>query len=281
MISPACTAEAKLPGPRLPLLRWRPGWREAVEGFVRALVEKGYSSYTIRDYRQDVMRLGNYLDIGPGELTSDHFPVISGLLEAEGVSLGVRRRRLSAYARFLEWQEAEAERPRVGPALLAAATFLDPPERAMLGLIYLGGLRLTEVAALEGRDIRTRKRSLLTRTGYRIVPLHPRLHRILLDLRRLFPFVTYRPLIPGADGFPLNSRTLHGRFQRIVAAAGFPELKPDALRREAAAFLAREGTPAGLVHAFLGKDRGRPLAPRHGRLVDLTCLADRLSRLPA
>ena len=40
------------------------------------------------------------------------------------------------------------------------------------------------------------------------------------------------------------------------------------------------GTPQGLVAAFLARDRGRPVAPRRGRFLDLTCLEPRLETLP-
>jgi hypothetical protein len=57
-------------------------------------------------------------------------------------------------------------------------------------------------------------------------------------------------------------------------------VRPDDLRRDVAAHLIAEGTPMGLVAAFLARDRGRPVAPRRGRMLDLECIAPRLDRLP-
>jgi hypothetical protein len=73
---------------------------------------------------------------------------------------------------------------------------------------------------------------------------------------------------------------MHARFRRIVRRLGWPVLRPDEVRRDVAAHLMSTGTPQGLVAAFLARDRGRPVAPRRGRFLDLTCLESRLETLP-
>ena len=44
----------------------------AVAAFGEDLARGGYSSYTLRDYRTDVMRLGLYLDIAPESVGEEH-----------------------------------------------------------------------------------------------------------------------------------------------------------------------------------------------------------------
>ncbi|HYC78787.1 MAG TPA: hypothetical protein VEI02_14275, partial [Planctomycetota bacterium] len=100
------------------------------------------------------------------------------------------------------------------------------------------------------------------------------------EVRREAPLLAFRPILPGANGFPVNTRTLHARFRRLAQRIGAPTLRPDDLRRELAAHLVEQQVPQGLIAAFLARDRGRPVAPRHGQMTDLTCLAERLGSFP-
>jgi integrase len=227
------------------------------------------------------MRLGAFLDLDPESLEIRHLHLVGRLLEEEGFDLPIRRRKISAYLRFLDFIRSRKELELVGPKVLDRARNLRPQDRVLLSLNYLAGFRLSEIAHLEGRDVRLKKGTLVTRLGYRIVPLHPALKALFLELRDQLALAPYRPILTGVTGYPLNSRTLHARFQRLALRIGRPDLRPDTLRREASAYLTRLGAPPGLVRAFLGKDRGRPMAPRQGRMLDLLCLADRLARLPA
>jgi integrase len=255
-------------------------WIKAVAQFTEDLSSRGYSSYTLRDYRTDVLRLAASLDIGPGEVGAEHLEVIEGVLLDQGLGLNARRRRLSAFNRFIAFMKSAMSSPYVGPGILRAAMRSAPLDHLLVGLVYLGGLRLQEIAHLEGRDIRTRKGTITTRLSYRIVPLHPYLRDIVQGMRYQLPLASFRPVMPGINGFFVNARTLHGRFQRMVDRAGMSGVKPEMLRREVSRFLITQGTPRGLVKSFLGTDRGKPLAPRRGRMADLTCLRNRLEKLP-
>lgn len=275
------------PEPRT-VMTFAPGWREAAVEFARELSLKGYSAYTIRDYRTDVLRFGAWLGVDLDAFGDRHLVDAEVFLNAEGIEEVAKRRRRSAYTRFLDFlkrRRGEVD-PRSGApgcasALLASFGTLPPADRVLFALVYFAGLRLTEIGNLEGRDIRFRQGHLVSRLGYRLVPLHPRLTQILDDARNVLPFAPFRPILPGLNGFALNARTLHARFQRLARRVGFPGVRPETLRREASSWLLQNGTPPGLVRAFLGRDRGRPIAPRRGRFVDLSCLGDRLRRLPA
>ena len=259
---------------------------EAAQDAIRAEIKRQMvaKNWTVDDLARAVApapdRLAAYLDVAPAELEERHIETVERALVAEGLSLTARRRRLSALNRFVGYMRDGCEQPSLGPRLLRASRRSSPLDHLLIGLIYLAGLRLQEIAHLEGRDIRVRKELLTTRLGYRIVPVHPVLREIVRSMRHHVPLVAFRPVMPGINGFAVNARTLHGRFQRLVERAGLRGVKPDALRREVSMFLISDGTPRGLVKSFLGKDRGQPLAPRKGKLADLTCLRQRLEKLP-
>ena len=150
----------------------------------------------------------------------------------------------------------------------------------LLGLIIATGARLIEIPAMERRDIRLKNNTVRIRSGLRILPLHPSLRDLFEQVRNEVPLVPFRPLLPGINGFPVNARTMHARFRRLARRLGYPTLRPDEVRRDVAAHLITMGTPHGLVAAFLARDRGRPVAPRRGGFLDLTCLEPRLIQLP-
>ena len=68
-------------------------WGEAVDAFVADLGRHGYSSYTQRDYRTDVMRMAHYLDIPPDTVHGGHLKQMNRLLAFEGLGDQARRRR--------------------------------------------------------------------------------------------------------------------------------------------------------------------------------------------
>ena len=255
-------------------------WITAIAAFTDDLKARGYSGFTLRDYRSDVLRIAGHLGLRPVELRPVHRETVERMLESLPMSPASRRRRLSAFGRFLTFMLHDRGEPHLGPQLLRAIVRMSPLDNLLVALVYLGGFRLMEIAHMEGRDIRIKKGVITSRLGYRLIPMHPRLREILMSMRGHTPLSPYRPLLPGVGGFRVNARTLHGRFQRVAARARMSGLKPDVLRRETSLFLIGLGTPPGLVKAFLGKDRGEPLAPRKGRLADLSCLRSRLERLP-
>ena len=260
--------------------RFQQDWARAVVAFGDDLARGGYSFYTLRDYRTDVMRLGVYLDIAPESVGEEHVAQMEAFLAMEGLGEQARRRRTSAYRKFLDWRDGRLLRDPVAPRVLRASAALPWCDRVLIGLVYFAGLRLIEIAVLEGRDLKRRKGVVTTRRGQRHVPLHPRLVDLLNELKTSGVLAPYAPLIPGPQGFPVNPRTLHSRFHRLMQRIDCAGTKPEDLRRDAAMAFAHMNTPDGLIKAFLCKDRGRITAPRRGRMVDLECLRDRIGKLP-
>lgn len=254
------------------------GWGKALHGFVASLEREGYSPYTIRDYRSDVVRLARRVGTDPAGLDQHHVLLAARDLEAEGMPEPYRRRRIAAWHRFESWVKSRSGEPLAAQALDAAAG-LSVCERVLVGLIGMAGMRPGEVAKLEGRDLRLKQGVVICRSGLRIIPVTARLQQILTAYRAELPLPPYRPLLPGPSGFPVNTRTLHARFHRICQRIGMPALQPEHLRRDVASRLRSLGTPPGLIRAFLGKDRGRTCAPRKGAFNDLASLKPRLDHL--
>jgi len=255
-------------------------WSEVMRAFVQDLRKRGYSVLTLRDYRSDIAQLSTMTQVLPEEVDEDVLQEAWFGLKRAGFGAAVLRRKRAAHHSFLQFIKSRRRPEPLAVALWRMAASEPPADRVLLGLIITAGVRLSEIPAMEGRDIRLRSGTIRIRDGMRILPLHPALRAVFDLSRNEVPLVPFRPLLPGITGFPVNARTMHARFRRIARRLGWPALRPDEVRRDVAAHLMASGTPHGLVAAFLARDRGRPVAPRRGRFLDLTCLEPRLVTLP-
>jgi site-specific recombinase XerC len=255
-------------------------WQEALRSFLVDLRGRGYSLLTLRDYQGDVERLRRVAAVAPAELTGEAVAAALETWRTEGVAPSVLRRKRSALRGFLSFLGRSPERICSAAELWRRAAGEPAEDRLLIGLVTAAGARLPELCAVEGRDLKVRARVVRLRAGLRLVPMHPALAALLEELRHETPWAPFRPVLGGRHGFPVNVRTMHARFRRLVTRLGVPDLNPDHLRREVAAHLVGLRTPQGLVSAFLARDRGRPVAPRNGALADLTCLAERLASFP-
>jgi integrase len=255
------------------------GWGKAIEGFVVSLEKQGYSPYTIRDYRVDVARLAQRFPLSPGQIDLHHVLKAADDLKREGLPLTYQRRRVAAWQRFRTWLH-HPKNESLSVRVLNACTLEPLADQVLVASIAYAALRPCELIALEGRDIRMKHETITARVGLRIIPIHPTLMQLLIRYRAEFPLPPYRPLLPGPNGFPVNTRTLHARFRRLCTRIGMPELSPENLRRDTAGLLRMMGTPPGLIRAVLGRDKGRTCSPRRGPLNDLSSSRLRLRQLP-
>lgn len=278
--SPADHGTRPAPGAEAPDSVRDTAWEEAERNFVVDLRRRGYSLLTLRDYQGDVERLRAEVDAAPAELRPADVDRTLAAWAAGGMSAGILRRKRSALRGFLAFLGRSEERTLPAAEAWSRLMRLAAPDRLMVALVAAAGARLHELCALEGRDLRSRSGVVRFREGLRIVPMHPALRLVVDDARREMPLVAFRPVLPGHNGFAVNTRTMHARFRRAAIRLGAPDLRPDDLRRELAAHLTARETPQGLVAAFLARDRGRPLAPRRGGLADLTCLSERIASYP-
>lgn len=255
-------------------------WSETLRAFVQDLRKRGYSVLTLRDYRSDIAQLSTIARVVPDDLDESVLDEAWFALKRASFGAAVLRRKRAAHHSFLQFLRERRRPEPLAVSLWKRACGEPAADRVLLGLIIAAGVRLTELPSMEGRDIRLRSGTVRIRRGMRILPMHPALRDLFEASRIEVPLVPFRPLLPGVNGFPVNSRTMHARFRRIVRRLGWPALRPDEVRRDVAAHLMSSGTPQGLVAAFLARDRGRPVAPRRGRFLDLTCLESRLETLP-
>jgi integrase len=254
-------------------------WSEAIRAFVHDLKKRGYSVLTLRDYRSDIAQLSTLVPAVPVEVDDAVIEDAWCALRRAGFGAAVLRRKRAAHHSFMQFVR-ERGRPEPLSVTLWRRSVTEPaPDRVLLGLLVATGARLIEIPAMEGRDVRLKSNTIRIRSGLRILPMHPALRELFDEVRNEVPLVPFRPLLPGANGFPVNARTMHARFRRLAKRLGFPALRPDEVRRDVAAHLMATGTPPGLVAAFLARDRGRPVAPRRSGFLDLTCLEPRLVQL--
>lgn len=240
------------------------------------LRRRGYSLLTLRDYHGDLAQFAHFVPVEPEQVETAHIDTLVPHLLQLGCGEAVVRRKKAAVAGFIAWKESAKAGSDVGTVVWDRLRGASGEDRILVGLLLFTGVRLSHAGGVEGRDIRLKAESITFRNACKILPLHPKLRDLFLELRHAFPLATYRPVIPSPRGFSLHERTLHARFRRLMRKIGMPKVRPEDLRREAAAHLLRQGTPDGLVSAFLGRDRGLPVAPRKGRFIDLRCLKPRL-----
>ncbi|MSR75236.1 MAG: hypothetical protein EXS14_07190 [Planctomycetes bacterium] len=254
-------------------------WGDAVARFSRVLLTRGYSRFTVRDYTSDVFRLAGQVDVLPEKLCAEHISRTEHTDHVAGLAVQTQRRRASAYAMFHAWIRQDPALGDPAALLLAENSPLVAEERMLVALTALAGLRLNEIRHLEGRDISVRQQVVRSRMGWRIIPMHPELLRLIEEHAASRPLHSYRALIMGPSGYRVHERTLHGRFHRMAVRCEVPTLTPDMLRRATAERLRVLGTPPTLVRAFIGLERSQPLAPRRGQFIDLSCMRERIRQL--
>lgn len=153
-------------------------------------------------------------------------------------------------------------------ALYRAARGGDPArlrDRAMLEVLYGGGLRRAEAVALEVRDLDLAEGVVTVRAGKggrdRLVPLPARavatLARYVSEARPLL--LRGRPdrgaLLLRDSGEPLRARFLPDVLQDLGERAGVRHVTAHALRHAVATHLLRAGVPLPHVQRFLGHAR--------------------------
>lgn len=251
-------------------------WERLGRAWLIDLRRRGYSLLTLRDYHGDLIQFFQLMHVEPEEVNSSHIDAVVPSLVRLGCGDAVIRRKKAAIHSFVLWRVAVATGRPLGASVWQRVQSEPVQDRLLIALLLFTGVRLSQVTTIEGRDIRLKAGSVTFRNAWRILPLHPHLRALVNEMKASMPIASYRPIIQSPRGFSLHERTLHARFRKLVEKLGFPQAKPEDLRRETASHLLKAGTPDGLVSAFLGRDRGLPVAPRKGKYIDLRCLKPRL-----
>ena len=265
----------------------------AVDGFLRhGALERGLSPRTLEAYGRDLARFVGYATPhGAGRVSELERRHVTGFLErlaAEGLAARSRARMLVATRRFLRFLLATGQlvtdpsegilgprlgrtlpkllRPEESAALLAAAAGDEPlalRDRAMLEVLYGGGLRVSELVQLP-RSALDARAGVLRVYGKgrreRIVPLgEPALAAVAryLEAGRAELAGARRPneaLFLSRRGAPMSRQNFFERLRQYATLAGIPRerVSPHVLRHAFATDLLEGGADLRAVQAMLG-----------------------------
>jgi site-specific recombinase XerD len=148
-------------------------------------------------------------------------------------------------------------------ALLQACSNRAPTgirNRALITILYRGGLRISEALALENKDLDRKKGTVRVLHGKgdqaRTIGLDPEAFAVVdrwLDRRKALGFNGRRRLFCTLDGYPVSDAYVRSLLPRLARKAGVEKrVHAHGLRHTHAAELAREGIPMNVIQAQLG-----------------------------
>jgi site-specific recombinase XerD len=148
-------------------------------------------------------------------------------------------------------------------ALIRAASGRAPTgvrNRALIVVLYRGGLRVFEALGLHVRDVDVETGTIRVRHGKgdhsRIVGIDPAAASLIgrwLEVRRARGIPRSAPLFCTLRGRRLHDRYVRAVLPRLARRAGIDKrVHPHGLRHTHAAALAREGVPVNVIQAQLG-----------------------------
>ncbi len=257
---------------------------QLLDGFEDHLrAERGASPHTLRAYRRDLERLQESLAARDRTLLDAALPDLRrhlAMLARAAPSAASTRRRQAAYRSFYRWcvltgrrADSPAERLASPRASLPVPRFLDVVEaqavverpaqegvlrlrnKAVLELLYGAGLRVSEVAALDRRDVDLDERLVRVRQGKgrkeRLVPFGPPAVSALRAWLAVAPpdqvalFTTVRHN-------RCTARTLHRIVRDAGRQHGIADVHPHMLRHSCATHLLGGGADLRAIQEQLG-----------------------------
>ena len=266
----------------------------AIDSFLHhASVEQGLAPRTVEAYSRDLVRFADHVEQeGVRRLADIERPQVTGYLRAleeSGLSARSRRRMLVSVRRFLRYALATGRirhdptegvvsprsgrrlpkriRPEETEALLEACAGEDPlsvRDRAMVEVLYGGGLRVSELVGLPigALDLRAGWVRVRGKGGKeRLVPLgEPAIEAIERYLREARPKLLARSggdpeeLFLGRHGAAMTRQNFFLRLRAHARKAGLPtdRVSPHVLRHAFATDLLDGGADLRAVQTMLG-----------------------------
>jgi integrase/recombinase XerC len=265
--------------------------REAIDEFARHLgAERNRSGHTVRAYVGDVVSLLDHaVRMGVRDVRGLTLPVLRSWLarlRSSGAARTTSARRAAAARTFTAWAHrtgslandigAGLSIPRAHrdlPQVLRAdqaTTLVEAPgrgddplnlrDKAILELLYAGGIRVAELCSLDIDDVDLDRRVLRVLgkgAKERTVPFGaPAARAVQAWLHGGRP-VLVQPdsrsaLLLGARGGRLNATTVRQVVAAWASAAGLPHVSPHALRHSAATHMLEGGADLRSVQEMLG-----------------------------
>ncbi len=278
--------------------------RSSIEEFLDALqIDRGASPRTLEAYRRDLLQLSQ--ELGPDRtveaIASDDLTKFLARLHGQKLKESSLARKLSAWRQFFKFCCLEKSlgadpteflespglpqrlpkaltREEIDALLEAAATGLPYPsrlaaslqsrDRAMVLMLYAGGLRVSELVGLEPHQLdlasgyarvvgKGRKERIvpLAEAAIAVVDTYLREHRpLLLGDRSTLPG---SPLFPGAgagsEGQALSRQAFWKLLKKLAIQAGIRSpMSPHVLRHSFATHLLQGGIPLRSLQLLLG-----------------------------
>jgi len=234
----------------------------------------GVSQNTVKAYRRDMEAFRSWVGKPLVEVTLDDLQNwYSSLAGADAT----RRRKLASVKSGLAFGtrvrllpvdvgaalRLERERDTLNERILLEEDVLrmidseqNPRKRACLRVLYLLGLRISEMCALTWRNMTRRQQggiaSVFGKGGKtRSVPVPAKLWKELMALRA--DNRPDAPVVPGHDGGKLSLSAAHRLVKRAAGRAGLPDsVSAHWLRHANASHALDNGAPAHVVQATLG-----------------------------
>lgn len=271
----------------------RPDLLHAVQTWLSALAsERRASRHTLRAYDSDIRQFLGYMNVHLGEpvalkdISDAALRDFRGYLSKKalkGNSSTTRARALSSLRTFFKWLDFNGilhnaelklmttpkvphkvprpiEAPRIFEMLdtLEGGDWTEARDKALFGLLYGSGLRISEGLSLNVRDIDDAS-DILRITGkgnkQREVPLLAQSVKLIAAYRAACPEVEtdIRPLFIGVRGDRLNPGMVQKRMRHLRIRMGLGETAtPHALRHSYATHLLGEGMNLREVQELLG-----------------------------
>lgn len=253
---------------------------------------RNLSPNTIRAYETDLQALVEWArreGVDPFHVSHGQIREWLAELRGAGYATTTQNRHLSAVRSLYKWlvsrditdedAAAAVASPKLSKRLpstlsdsdvgrLLSACSDDPEglrDRALIELLYASGARISEVSALDVRDVDVRQRQVrLFGKGAkeRVVPLYPRaveaVQAYVSDARPSLSCCSGRAtnaLFLSSRGNRMSAASLRERFERLVELAGLdPSITPHAMRHTFATQLLDGGADLRSVQELLGHE---------------------------
>lgn len=241
-----------------------------LERFLVYQTAKGASPYTLRNYRSEI---GEFLDLCDGDLSRDSILKYRQNLHQRGLAPASIARRLYELRSFYAFLKKEGianvnpQEIQIPKTPCRLPRFLSQQEiksllkkanghrnKAILEILYCTGLRLSEMIALDVKDLSVQERLLHIRNGKggkeRLALLGDPAYRALKDClngRR------EGPLFLGRNGNRISKSTVAYILRTAGKRAGITQpVTPHLLRHSFATHLLEGGADLRVVQKFLG-----------------------------